>query len=149
MFTLAASVLMRRINARDPAAIVCDELLEAIRLKAIPLVEPLLVLPEVAGAFSRFFHDPMRGRVYADLLRDLPHTTYVPIDAALAQAAAELAADQFLRGADAVYAAVALRYGTTLVSLDNEHHRYLSGVIAVQTPAAALATLHGCGQVAV
>ncbi|MDW8403349.1 type II toxin-antitoxin system VapC family toxin [Chloroflexus sp.] len=141
MFTLDASVLMRRINAKDPATVVCNELLEAIRLKAIPLVEPLLVLPEVAGAFSRLFRDPMRGRVYAELLRDLPNTTYVPLDAALAQVATELAADRFLRGADAVYAAVALRYGTTLVTLDDEHHRHLSGVLAVQMPSAALATI--------
>src|SRR5262245_35049747 len=105
------------------------------------MYEPLLLLAEVAGAVSRIFRDPMRGRVYADLLRDLPNTTYVAIDAAFSREAEELAADYFLRGADATYAVVARRYGCTLVSLDDEHRLRLAGTLTVQTPAEALTTI--------
>ncbi len=141
MLTLDASVFLRRASPNDPGYGVCSELLEIIKSRAIPLFEPLLVLPEVAGAISRVFRDPMRGRIYADLLRDLPNTTYVPIDTEFTREAEELAADYFLRGADATYAVVARRYGATLVSLDDEHHRNLSGILTVQTPAEALATI--------
>ncbi|NTU85713.1 MAG: type II toxin-antitoxin system VapC family toxin [Chloroflexales bacterium] len=118
VFTLDASVFLRRASPNDPDYAVCRDLLEAIKSRAILMYEPLLVLPEVAGAVSRIFRDPMRGRVYADLLRDLPNTTYVPIDAAFSREAEELAADYLLRGADATYAVVARRYACTLVSLD-------------------------------
>jgi predicted nucleic acid-binding protein len=55
-----------------------------------------------------------------DLLRDLHHIQFVPIDATVTQDAAEIAADRALRGADAVYVAVARRYGCALVTLDRE-----------------------------
>lgn len=141
MFTLDASVFLRRASPNDPDYAVCRDLLETIQARTIALYEPWLVLPEVAGAVSRIFRDPMRGRIYADLLRDLPDTTYVPLDAAFSREVEELAADYFLRGADATYAAVARRYACTLVSLDSEHQRRLSAILTVQTPAETLATL--------
>lgn len=51
----------------------------------------------------------------------LPNLTLVSLDTTLAEQALQLAAQQGLRGADAVYAAVALKTGYTLVSLDKEH----------------------------
>jgi predicted nucleic acid-binding protein len=59
----------------------------------------------------------------------------------LADQALPLAAQHRLRGADAVYAAVALAYTTTLISLDNEHLNRLSGIVSVLTPAQALAQI--------
>jgi predicted nucleic acid-binding protein len=50
-------------------------------------------------------------------------------------AAANLAADYSLRGADAVYATVALAHGCDLVSLDHEHITRLASVLQVRTPA--------------
>jgi predicted nucleic acid-binding protein len=82
MFTLDAGVFLRRASPNDPDYAVCRDLFETIQARTIALYEPWLVLPEVAGAVSRIFRDPMRGRVYADLLRDLPNITYVPLDAA-------------------------------------------------------------------
>jgi predicted nucleic acid-binding protein len=52
-----------------------------------------------------------------------------------------LAAQHGLRGADAVYAAVAHEVGSTLVTLDNEHLTRLVNLITVYTPAVALAAL--------
>jgi predicted nucleic acid-binding protein len=49
-------------------------------------------------------------------LRGQDHHTLVPLDEALAERAATLAASARLRGADAVYGAVAYEYGTTLVT---------------------------------
>jgi predicted nucleic acid-binding protein len=141
MLTLDASVFLRRASPNDPDYAVCRDLLDAIKARAIPLVEPWLVLPEVAGAVSRIYRDPMRGRVYADTLRDLPHVTYLAIDEALSQEAMDLAADYFLRGADATYAVVARRARSTLVSLDTEHQQRLRSILTVQTPAEVLAAI--------
>jgi predicted nucleic acid-binding protein len=57
----------------------------------------------------------------------------------LAQQAADLAATHRLRGADAVYLAVALRYGTTLVSRDEEQRSRGSRIVTCQTPEEACA----------
>jgi hypothetical protein len=57
------------------------------------------------------------------------------------QHAQALAAQRRMRGADAVYAAVALQTGGTLISRDNEHHTRLIGLVTVLTPEAVLATL--------
>jgi hypothetical protein len=46
-----------------------------------------------------------------------------------------------LRGADAVYAAVAQQAGCTLISLDHEHLTRLGSIVVVRTPAAALTDL--------
>jgi len=129
------------VTPRDPAYTTCHALLEAIKVQSITLFEPWLVLAEVAGPVSRMLRDPMRGRVYADIIRTFPNIMFVALDESLAQAAADLAADHFLRGADAIYAAVAQRYNVPLISLDDEHRQRLQKLIPVLTPAQALAML--------
>lgn len=104
---------------------------------------PNLILAEIAGALSRSFRDPIRARLEVDLLRDLHTIRLIPLDDALAQEAAELAADRALRGADAVYVAVARRYGCALVSLDREQRERAASIVRVLTPDEALAELAG------
>ena len=58
---------------------------------------------------------------------------------ALAQQAADVAAQYRLRGSDAVYAAVALRFGSTLVTLDREQRERVSAVLTTRYPAEVLA----------
>jgi predicted nucleic acid-binding protein len=67
--------------------------------------------------------------------------TVVALDAALGHQARALAAQYGLRGADAVYAAVAQQAGCTLISLDHEHLMRLGSIVMVRTPAAVLAEL--------
>lgn len=67
--------------------------------------------------------------------------TILPLDVELGQRALELAAQHGLRGADAVYAAVAHQVGSTLISRDNEHLTRLHGILTVRTPEAALSDL--------
>jgi predicted nucleic acid-binding protein len=58
----------------------------------------------------------------------------VPLDAALAQQAVAIAAQQRLRGSDAVYGAVAVRFGTTLVTRDREQRDRLTTIIPAVEP---------------
>ena len=74
-----------------------------------------------------------------DAIKQMPYLTLVAIDSVLAGAAADIAAQHRLRGSDAVYAAVALRFGATLVTLDREHLTRLNTLLPVRTPAQALA----------
>jgi predicted nucleic acid-binding protein len=62
----------------------------------------------------------------------------VSLDTQLAHQASYVAAEHSLRGSDAVYAAVALQFGTTLITLDQEQHQRVATVLVTRTPAEAL-----------
>jgi predicted nucleic acid-binding protein len=92
-------------------------------------VVPTLLLVEVARVISRTRGDAALGSRYAETMRQLPFIQWVPLDEAMAVRASALAATRALRGADAVYAAVAVAYGCELVSLDREHLTRLPPVL--------------------
>ena len=56
------------------------------------------------------------------------------LDENLADFASEVAANNRLRGSDAVYAAVVLRFGTELVTLDKEQLDRLPKVLSIRSP---------------
>jgi predicted nucleic acid-binding protein len=65
--------------------------------------------------------------------------TLLPVDRQLAQRAAELAAVHQLRGADAVYVAVAAEYGATLITWDTEQLTRAATATQLETPTTWLA----------
>ena len=87
---------------------------------------------------ARVFDDADRAVALAAALRGLPNQTLVPLDEALADRAAGLVARARLRGADAVYAAMAQQYGTTLVTLDRQQLGRLPPVVRTARPADVL-----------
>ncbi|MBP1464371.1 type II toxin-antitoxin system VapC family toxin [Candidatus Chloroploca sp. M-50] len=141
MDTLDANIFVRDASPNDPEHATCHALMAHLYQRMTTIIVPFLVLPEIAGALSRSFRDPMRARLEVDLLRDLRHIQFVPLDAAITYEAAELAADRALRGADAVYVAVARRYGCALVTLDREQRERAALVVRALTPTEALAEL--------
>lgn len=137
MYTLDASVFTRTVDPTEPEHDTCAALFQHLHAEALPIVVPSLLLAEAAGAVSRARRDPIRARVFVATLRALPGLTLVPLDSDLAQRAA----DYRLRGADAVYDAVAQQFSTTLVTLDGEQRTRAATIVTVQTPAEALAEL--------
>lgn len=104
------------------------------RSTLFPSSVPTLLLPEVAAAISRGRQDVALAREFALALTRLPHMVMVPLDDTLARQALEVAAGHRLRGSDAVYAAVALRFGSTLVTLDREQQERVPSLIPVCRP---------------
>lgn len=141
MYTLDASIFVRDLNPREPNHAICRDLLERLAAQQIRIIAPSLLRVEVAGTISRELRDPMCGRRAMTMLQQLPNLTLVALDESLADVAAEIAADRALRGADAVYVAVAHRYRCTLVSLDQEQRERGAAIVVTQTPAEALADL--------
>jgi len=82
---------------------------------------------------------PLYHHRFSANLRHLPHLFLVPLDQTLAGQAADIAAQHRLRSSDAVYAAVALRFGSTLVTLDQEQRERVAAVIPACLPAEVLA----------
>jgi predicted nucleic acid-binding protein len=129
------------LTKREGGHATSRQLLEVLRVRALPSIVPNLVLAEVAGAISRTSNDPVRAEAFAMTLGRLPNVTVVALDVALGDQARALAAQHGLRGADAVYAAVAQQAGGTLISLDREHLTRLGSIVMVRTPAAVLTEL--------
>jgi predicted nucleic acid-binding protein len=98
------------------------------------LVAPALLLAEVAGAIARRTGRSALARRATEIIVRLPGLRLVAIDDHLGRAAAELAADLGLRGADAVYVATAAHLGIPLVTWDREQHKRAGGLVAVEIP---------------
>ena len=105
-----------------------------VRESNTPILVPTIVVPEIAAAIGRGQGKPDLAVAFANETARFPNLTLVSIDESLAQLAAETAAHYLLRGSDAIYAAVALRFATGLVTLDGEQLKRLAEVITVSTP---------------
>lgn len=141
--TFDASVFLNAFNPAEPHHAESAELMERVREGAVPLVAPTLVLPEVSAAIARATGDSGTARLFADHLRHLPGLVLVAVDETLARAAAIIASDHRLRGSDAIYGAVALRFGSPLITLDREQHSRLKALIHSWFPDEALRDLRG------
>jgi len=140
-YTLDASVFLNAFNPAEAGHIESNRLLALLQAQSLPIIVPTLVLPEVAATISRVRGDAALARSFADQLSRLLNLLLISLDTPLAQQAADAAAQHRLRGSDAVYAAVALRFGTVLVTLDREQHDRLTKVLTAYYPPDALAAL--------
>ncbi len=95
---------------------------------------PLLVWAEIAGAVARRTGDTERGLKTAGLITAQVWVRGVPLDATLANESMRLAAKLRLRGADAVYVALAATCSEPLITLDAEMLERARGVAEVFTP---------------
>ena len=137
-YTIDASVFLNAFNPYEPGHKDSHRLLARLQDQAVPLIDPTLLLPEVAAAVSRGREDTDLAKEFAAALGRLPHLVLVPLDITLAQQAANLGAQYRLRGSDAVYAAVAQRFGSTLITLDRQQRMRLQDVIRTKYPVEAL-----------
>jgi len=138
-YTVDASVFLNGFNPYEEGHEESRRLLTILQEQAVPIVVPTLLLPEVAAAIGRGRQDTDLAREFAAALSHLPHLVLIPLDTTLAQQAADVAAQYRLRGGDAVYTAVALRFGSTLITLDREQRERLAGVLPTHYPVEALA----------
>lgn len=99
---------------------------------------PLLALPEVAGAIARQTGNPGVAAKVVAFLREQTWIQLAPTDDALATLAASLAAQQQLRGADAIYVALAAQGDAALITLDREMLERAPERVIARTPSAWL-----------
>ncbi len=138
-YTIDASVFVNAFNPQEEGHEASFALLASIQEMSDPIIVPTLLVPEVAAAIARATGDATGAVGYARSAAALPHLALAPLGPAMGRQAAELAAAHRLRAADAVYVAVARRYGTSLVSRDEEQRARGSNVVACRTPEEALA----------
>lgn len=132
--TIDASVFVSAFTPTEPAHAASKAFMIDVREQSIPIIVPVLVLPEISAALSRGQGKPELGKAFVRELKSFPNATFVDVDETVADLAVEVAAAHRLRGSDAVYAAVALRFGTELVTLDREQLDRLPEVLPVKKP---------------
>jgi predicted nucleic acid-binding protein len=136
-FTVDASVFVNAFNPHEDGHAGSLALLAEIHDRGHPVIVPTLLLAEIASALARATDDGAGALRYALAISRLPHLTLVPVTAAVAHQAAEVATANRLRGADAVYVTVARRYGTMLVTRDEEQRARGAAIVPCRTPEGA------------
>ncbi len=132
--TLDASVLVSAFTPSEKAHLPCKALLRQVRESGTAIILPTLAIVEIAAAIGRGQGKPDLGHAFALEVTRFPDLTLVNLDEPLAQAAAEIAARHRLRGSDAVYVAVARRFGATLITLDAEQQERAAALVPVRGP---------------
>jgi predicted nucleic acid-binding protein len=131
-----ASVWVSRLVPEDVHHGVSRNWLSGQLAAGSPLLVPPLALSEITGAIARRLGEPSAARQALQVVQGIPTLRVVDVDGRLGQSAAELAADHGLRGADAVYVALAQILGMPLVTLDQEQLKRGRRVVEVLSPSA-------------
>jgi predicted nucleic acid-binding protein len=132
--TIDASVFVSTFTPSEPAHQASKAFILNVREQDILIIVPVLVLPEISAALSRGQVKPELGKAFVQELRNFPSTTFIAVDHSIAILAVDIAANNRWRGSDAVYAAVALRFETELITLDREPLDRLPKVLSVRAP---------------
>jgi len=90
------------------------------KVKGLKVFCPTLILAECGAAIARPTGDSALSKKLVSLVEHFPGMNHVPLDQRLASRAAEMAIEYRLRGADAVYVAVAEVFDAALISWDEE-----------------------------
>jgi len=100
----------------------------------IPVSSPTLALVEVAGALARRTGSQPLAESAIRYLQRQSWLTLSPLSLAFSEAAARIAMACSLRGADAVYVALAHLEGAPLITLDDEMLKRGAPAIVAMTP---------------
>lgn len=117
MLTVDANVFISAASPADVFHADSDEFLRRIRRFRLPLHCPALLLPETASGIVRPTGDLLAAQMAVISVQTFPGIQFISLTEARSQAAAQIALMCRLRGADAVYVALAQEMGTTLITL--------------------------------
>lgn len=134
MFVLDASLYVATISETDRFRQRSARWLEACLREGASLFAPSLFAVEIAAAIRRLSGSRTVAERAVARLRDKAFIELLPLTWERAQEAAEVAARTGLRGADAVYVALARELGATLVTLDRQQLERGSGIADVRRP---------------
>ncbi|MBI2373902.1 MAG: PIN domain-containing protein [Deltaproteobacteria bacterium] len=120
MLTVDANVWIAAFDPHDGFHGASVAFLRTLAARGIAPCGPAFVVIEVGCALARRAKDPDAGAVAQERLLSHPSLHLHPLDEALLSLARGTGPERLLRGADALYAAVAAALGAPLVSWDQE-----------------------------
>lgn len=133
-YTIDASVFVAAARAPDVHHATSLQFLRQVEEQTANLFCPTLVLAECSAAIARQTDSPILAERTVVLIERLPRLLLVPLDVSLARRAAQIAMAYRLRGADAVYAAVAGAFNATLITWNTEMLQRSSAAVPTMIP---------------
>lgn len=132
--TVDASVFVNALSPDEEGSDESAEFISKLRRDGTAFIQPTLFIPEVVASIARKQDSAEIALDVRNQLRKIPNLTLVNLDDDFADFASDVASNHRLRGSDSVYAAVALRFGTELITLDREQLERLPKVLPVRKP---------------
>jgi len=139
MLTVDANVFVSASSTADVFHADSDLFLSRVRRSGLQVFCPVLLLPETASGIIRPTGDIIAAQMTVISVETFPRMSLVAMTEQRAQAAAQIVLTCRLRGADAVYVAVAQEFGTTLITWDAEMLTRGTRAVPVLTPSDWLA----------
>ena len=134
MFCLDASVLISAAKGNEPYSKQSKNFLDSVRNEGYKMLVPEILIPEVASGLVRATADAEFSFEFIRAIRSLPNFAFVPVDGRLADRAVTIILETKLRGADAIYVAVAFEYGIPLITLDEDQLAKGGKLVQVRRP---------------
>lgn len=129
-----ASVCTAFFNARELQHVPSRVWFREARKGEELVVAPVILVAEVAAALGRGLADPELADDAVDILLARRWVELFPVTQSLATRAAKIAAEQKIRGCDAIYVALAQQLGMELVTLDGDQLDRGAAVVQTRTP---------------
>jgi len=139
MLTVDANVFVSASSLGDVFHTDSDDFLGRVQRSGRPLYCPSLLLPETASGIIRPTGNTIAAQVAVRSVETFPGMMLVTLTEQRAEQAAQIAISCRLRGADAIYVAVAQEFGTTLITWDAEMLTRGAQAVTVMTPSDWLA----------
>ena len=134
MPVLDASVCVALFNSKEPGHEASRRWLQTTQSNDDPVVSPVILLAEVASALGRGLGEQELARQAVSLLRTKKLVDFFPVTEGLAARAAEIAAEQRIRGCDAIYVALAKQLQMELITFDGHQLERGAAVVTTRTP---------------
>ncbi len=132
--TVDASVFVSAARPGEVNHIASFDFVSRVDSEGVRLVCPTLALAESAAAIARITGDLRAANDLVIEIESLPGIELIPLSTERARKAAAIAINQRLRGADAIYAQVAVEEVSLLVTWDSEMLSRASAIVASITP---------------
>ncbi len=141
MYVIDASVFVSDSQPLEQFHTDCSTLLKRIAAEGWTIYVPAIMFAEVSASIARNTgHEHLAQRLITLLYR-LPYLQVIAIDETFALMAANLAAQQRIRGCDAMYVTAAQMMEARLITLNKEQLQRSPSQVIVKTPAAELLEL--------
>ncbi|MCB9138780.1 MAG: PIN domain-containing protein [Caldilineaceae bacterium] len=134
MPVIDASVFVAVVNHADRHHAPCRTWFEEALSQGNRPIAPSILVSETAAAISRGVNDAALALAVTAALAESTIVELVPITAALATTAADIAATYRIRGCDAIYVALAASVDEPLVTLDRQQGARASELIKIYSP---------------
>ena len=134
MPVIDASVYVAIVNTDDVHHHASRQWIEATLRAGETIQAPVIILGEVAAAISRGVKDQRLAIKTVERLERSSIIQLAPISLSLAKSAARIAAEQRIRGCDAIYVALAAKVGEPLVTWDRQQKERGASLTTTLTP---------------